>query len=327
MKFIKRFSVGFSLVACVAGAPSSFVQAAENYPQRPVTIVVPFVPGGATDVIGRLLATSLGERWNQSVVVENKPGASGAIGTAYVGNAPADGYTLLLGTQTALAVTPNLKEMNYNVETDFTPISLLVTTPLLLISSDSLDAKNATEMVKLLKSNSGKYSYGTSGIGTSQHLTTLLFLNELETEALHVPYKGAGQFLVDLAGGQLDFAFDNIGTALGASKQKNVRALAVTGLERSPLAPEIPTLAESGLPGFEATTWLGLLAPGGMSDPLTERLNKEVVQVLNDPEFKEKLSTHGFTPRAMTSGEFKDYISSETQRFATVIKNNKVVIE
>ncbi len=327
MNIVQRVTAGAVLAACTALAPAAQAQAPEGYPNGPVSIIVPFVPGGATDVIGRLLAQELGERWKTPVVVENKPGASGAIGTEYVAKARPDGRTLLLGTQTALAVTPSLKSVPYDVKNDFTPISLLVTTPLLLLTSNKIEAKTAGDLVSDLKSNPDKYSYGTSGIGTSQHLTALLFLDAVGTSALHVPYKGTGQFLVDLAGGQIDMAFDNLGTALGASKQDSIQALAVTGLTRSPLAPEIPTLAESGIPGFEAITWLGLLAPGGLPDPVVDYLNKEVVQVLNDPAFQEKLSAQGMTPRPMSSGEFREFIDGENVRFANVIEKNNVVLE
>jgi tripartite-type tricarboxylate transporter receptor subunit TctC len=308
--------------------PVAHAEGPDGYPHGPVTIIVPFVPGGATDVIARNVAEALRTRWGKNVLVENKPGASGVIGTEYVARARPDGHTLLLGTQTALAVTPVLsKTLRYNVEKDFTPISLLVTTPLVLLASEKAGASTASDLIRMLKDKPGKYSYGTSGIGTSQHLTALLFLNQINADALHVPYKGAGQFLVDIAGGQLDMGFDNMGTALAIAKQGKARALALTGLTRSPREPNLPTLAESGVPGFEAVTWLGLLAPGGMSGPLTRYLNDEVTAVLNDPAFQQKLAAQGFTPRPMSSDEFKKYIKSETERFAYVIRKNGVVVE
>ncbi|WP_245152382.1 Bug family tripartite tricarboxylate transporter substrate binding protein [Allopusillimonas soli] len=327
MRIIKRFASCAAVIACTAFSSGAIAQAPQGYPAGPVSIIVPFVPGGATDALGRLLAQALNERWKTPVVVENKPGASGVIGTDYVAKAQPDGLTLLLGTQTALAVTPSLKSLSYNVKTDFTPISLLVTTPLLLLASDKIEAKSASALINDLKSNPEKYSYGTSGVGTSQHLTTLLFLDAIGAKALHVPYKGTGQFLVDLAGGQIDMAFDNLGTALGASKQDAIQALAITGSTRSPLAPEIPTLAESGIPNFEAVTWLGLLAPAGLSKPVVDYLNSEVVAVLNDPKFKEKLSAQGMTPRPMSSSQFREFIDAENIRFANVIKKNNVVVE
>jgi tripartite-type tricarboxylate transporter receptor subunit TctC len=299
-----------------------------GFPSGPVTIVVPFVPGGATDVVGRQLADALTQRWGQAVVVENRAGASGVSGTAYVAKAKADGRTLLLGTQTALAVTPLLlKTMPYDVAKDFTPISLLVTTPLVLLASEKSGVTSAADLVKTMKAQPGKLSYGTSGIGTSQHLTTLLFLNRVGAEAVHIPYKGTGQFLTDMAGGQIDFGFDNMGTAVAIAKQGRAKALAITGLTRSALEPSLPTLAESGVPGFEAVTWLGLLAPAGLPEPVAAYINHEIVAVLADPAFDKKLVAQGFTPRPMQMQEFRDYIRAETDRFAALIKKNGVAIE
>ena len=316
------------MLAVALSASTARADGPEGYPRSTVTIIVPFVPGGATDVVARLLAEALRVRWNKPVIVDNKAGASGEIGTAYVAKARSDGLTLLLGTQTALAVSPTLsKSIAYNVEKDFTPISLLVTTPLVLLASEKSGAKNADDLFRLLKERPAKLSYGTSGIGTSQHLTALLFLNQLGAEAVHVPYKGSGQFLLDIAGGQLDFGFDNAATALALSRQGKVTALAVTGLARYPLEPGLPTLSQAGLPNFEAVTWLGLLGPGGLPPALTAWLNQEVVAVLNETAFQGKLSAQGFTTRPMLPAEFKQYIKSETERFANVIRKNGVVVE
>ena len=317
-----------STLAIVLSTSAARADGPDGYPRSTVTIIVPFVPGGATDVVARLLAEALRVRWNKPVIVDNKAGASGEIGTAYVAKAKGDGLTLLLGTQTALAVSPTLsRSIAYSVDKDFTPISLLVTTPLVLLASEKSGAKTAIELIRMLKEKPGKLSYGTSGIGTSQHLTALLFLNQLGAEAVHVPYKGSGQFLLDIAGGQLDFGFDNAATAIAISRQGKANALAVTGLSRYPPEPNLPTVAQAGLPNFEAVTWLGLLGPGGLTPALTAWLNQEVVAVLNDPAFQGKLSAQGFTTRPMLPAEFKQYIKSETERFANVIRKNGVVVE
>ena len=317
-----------ALFALALSASTARADGPEGYPRSTVNIIVPFVPGGATDVVARHLAEALRVRWNKPVIVDNKAGASGEIGTAYVAKAKADGLTLLLGTQTALAVSPTLsKSIPYSVEKDFTPISLLVTTPLVLLANEKSGAKTAVDLIRMLKEKPGKLSYGTSGIGTSQHLTALLFLNQLGTDAVHVPYKGSGQFLIDIAGGQLDFGFDNAAPAIAISKQGKANALAVTGVSRYPLEPGLPTIAQSGIPNFEAVTWLGLLAPAGLTPALSAWLNQEVVAVLNDPAFQSKLSAQGFTPRPMQAAEFKQYIKSETDRFANLIRKNGVVVE
>lgn len=261
-------------------------------------------------------------------MVENKAGAGGGIGTESVARAKPDGYTLLLGTQTALSVNPTvLKKLSYNVDRDFAPVTQLASTPLVLLASNKSGAEDLKAMIAAIKARPDGLSYGSSGLATSQHLTMLMFLNGIGGTAAHVPYKGSSQSLVDLAGNQIDMQFDNMTTALAFAKNNQARPLAVTSASRSALAPDLPTIAESGVAGFEAATWLGLLAPAGTPVPVVEWLNSEVVSVLKSPAVEQRLAAQGFTPKPMTAAAFRQFIQDETQKFAALIKANNVTLE
>lgn len=320
--------VAAGALPALAQSPASADKPA-NYPgDARVSIVVPFAPGGATDIIGRLIADELAKRWGTPVIVENKAGAGGGIGTEFVARAKPDGTTLLLGTQTALAVNPSLlKKIPYDTERDFAPITQLANTPLVLLASNKSGAKTVQELIAAIKAKPDALSYGTSGNGTSQHLTTVLMLNRIGGKAIHVPYKGSSQSLTDLAGNQIDMQFDNMATALAFAKGGKATALAVTSTTRSELAPELPTLAEAGVPNFAAATWLGLLAPAGTPPAIVNYLNREVVAILESPAIKARLAAQGFVPKPMAPQAFASFIKDETAKFAELIKANNISVD
>ena len=305
----------------LCSAASAFAQATGAYPNKPVRIVVALATGGVTDIVARILGAKLGERLGQPVLVENRPGAAGAVGSEYVAHAPPDGYTLIMGTVSSHAINASLyPQLGYNNIRDFAPISLVSSQPLMLVLHPSVSAETVPEFVQLLKANIGKYSFGSSGgAGTSGHLAAELFKMKTGTTMVHIPYKGSGPMIADLVGGQINLAFDNMPTALAQAKVGKLKALAITSRERSKLVPDLPTVAEF-VPGFEITSWQGLFAPAATPTAIVERLSTEVQQIMHSPAMVSQLIAIGVTAEGNTRGEFSAFVKEETERWAEVVK-------
>jgi tripartite-type tricarboxylate transporter receptor subunit TctC len=322
MPAVARGFVAFVLAGIALGA------AAQGYPAKPVRIVNPFAPGGATDQLARLMAQKLTENWGQSVVVENRPGASGAIGLEAVAKSPADGYTLAIATQTTHAANPALySKLPYDPVRDFAPLTLAGSTPLALMVQPALPVADVKSLVAYLKANPGKLTYASGGNGTSQHLSTELFKTMTGTFIVHIPYKGAGPALVDFLGGQTNIMFDNLPTALPHVKAGKVRALAVSSAKRSPLAPDLPTLAESGLAGFDLATWFAFFAPAATPKEITAKIAADMQRVLAQPDVKERLLAVGVDVVGSTPEELARFQRAEMEKWARIVKDSGAKVD
>jgi tripartite-type tricarboxylate transporter receptor subunit TctC len=319
--------VGIRLIAGLAGLMvgvllSGGVLAQGAWPSKPITITVGFTAGGSTDIVARMVAEEMRKTWGQPVIVENKPGAGGNIGANLIAKAKPDGYSLLIGSVGPLAINPTLYEkMPYDNIRDFTPVSLIVHVPnMLVVNPLPMPVHNVAEFVKFAKANPGKFFYGSTGIGTSAHLSGEQLKMMTGIEATHVPYKGQAAVTDVLAGNQGLFMFATIPSVIQYVRAGRLRGIAVTSLKRSSSAPDIPTLAESGYPEFEASSWFGLLGPADMPRDIVNKLHAEIVRILKIPEIREKLSQQGADPVGNTPEEFAAYIRAETAKWAKVVK-------
>jgi tripartite-type tricarboxylate transporter receptor subunit TctC len=310
------------LLACALAGPA----AAQNWPTKPVRIVVGFAAGGTTDVVARIVAQRLGEAWGQNALVETRAGASGMIAADLVAKAAPDGYTLMVTPQTSLAVAPALTgKAPYDPSTAFTPITVIGSTPTLMVVNASFPARTFPEFVELAKK--GGLVYGSGGIGSSPHMAGEIMSAQLGIKMTHVPYKGENPALTDTIAGQVPIMFGNITAALPHVKSGKLRALANTGAKRSPLAPDVPTMNESGLRDFSVATWFGLLGPAGMPAELSARIQRDVAQVVSRPDLRDKLVELGVDIVASTPEEFTAYLRSEIVRYARVIKEAGIKAE
>jgi tripartite-type tricarboxylate transporter receptor subunit TctC len=308
-------------VITAIAAPFTFAQGAANYPTKPVRLVVPFPAGGTTDILARAVAQKLSEAWGQQVIVDNRPGAGGNIGSDLVAKSKPDGYTLLMGTVGTHAINPSLyKNMPYDHVKDFAPVILVAGVPNVLVVNASLPVHSVPELIAYAKANPGKLNFASSGNGTSIHLSGELFKAMTGVEMTHVPYKGSAPALTDLIGGQVQLMFDNLPSSLPFIKAGKLRALAVTSGARAAALPDLPTLAESGLPGFEASSWFGVLAPAGTPRDIVAKLNGAIAGWLASPEAKEKLLAQGAVAAGGTPDDFARHIAAETSKWAKVVK-------
>ena len=295
--------------------------AAQSYPTKPIRIIVPFPPGGATDILARAVGVELTKTWGQPVLVENRPGAGGNIGTDIVAKATPDGYTLVMGTVGTHAINMSLyPKMPYDTVKDFAPVTLVASVPNLLVVHPSLPVKTVNDLIELAKSKPGQIYFASSGNGTSIHLAGELFKAMANVSMVHVPYKGSAPAVADLLGGQVSLMFDNMPSSLPHAKAGKLRPIGVTSAKRSPALPEVPTIAESGLPGYEASSWFGLLAPAATPREVVNKLSQTIAASLQTPEMKERLSTQGAEPVGNTPEQFATYIQSEISKWAKVVR-------
>jgi tripartite-type tricarboxylate transporter receptor subunit TctC len=315
----------FTLLAVAVAASPAF---AADYPIKPIRIVVPFSAGGTSDFLARAIAAKLDGALGQTVIIDNKPGAGGNIGSDAVAKADPDGYTLLLGTVGTHAINSSLyKKMPYDAMKDFAPVTLVAEVPNMLVVHPSVPAKSVQELLALAKAKPGSLTFASSGNGSSIHLSGELFKSLAGVDMLHIPYKGSSPAVSDLLGGQVNMMFDNMPSSLPHVKAGKLRALAVTSAKRSPAMPDLPTLAETGITGYDAAAWFGVLAPAGTPPDVIKKLNTEIVKVLNMPEVAARLSVQGAVPTTNTPEQFAAYIKSETAKWAKVVKASGAQID
>jgi tripartite-type tricarboxylate transporter receptor subunit TctC len=316
----------FSLMIAIAA--SSAIALAQTFPDRPVTIVVPFPPGGGTDAGARLIAQKLSTRWGQSVIIDNKAGAAGMVGSEYVSRAKPDGYTLLIGNIGTFSINPSLyKKMPYDPDKAFVPVSMIAELPYFLLVTPTMKANNVKEFIAFAKANPGAVTYASSGSGSGPHLAGEMFEKATGLDMMHVPYKGGGPAAADVMAGHVNMYFSTVLESIGSVKSGKLKALGASSLVRSPAMPELPTIAESGVPGFDAASWIGIAAPAGTSPVLVDKIAADIKAVISEQDTKQTLIQQGATPMPLAPAAFKSRIESDRVRYAKVIKEGNVQVD
>ena len=320
-------ALGVAVLALVATLPGQ-AAAQGAWPSKPVRLVVPYPPGGAPDILARLIGQKLGVALGQSVVIENKPGAAGNIGADSVAKAQPDGYTLLLTTSATHSINPGLMpNVPYDAVRDFTPISLVALTQVMLVTANGVPAKSLKELIAYGKSQPGKLSYATAGAGTVQHIAAAMFDGQAGMRSLHVPYKGTGQLMPDLIAGRVSMMFNSIAAVIPMVRDGKLRALAVTGTRRNPAAPDVPTFAEAGLPGFDASAWYGVFGPAGLPPEVVQRVGTELAKVVESADVRERYAALGIDPATSSAEQLGRQVRDDAVKWAAVIKANNITLQ
>ncbi|WP_029048431.1 tripartite tricarboxylate transporter substrate binding protein [Cupriavidus sp. amp6] len=323
----RLLAAGVALAATFAGFAGA-AHAQGGYPTKPITLIVPFSAGGTTDILARIVGLQLGKALGQPVVIDNRPGAGGNIGASLAAKAPGDGYTLFMGTIGTHAINQSLySKLPYDPVKDFAPITRVAMVPNLVVVNPKVPVNNVKELIAYVKANPDKLSYGSSGSGSSMHLSGELFNSMTGLHIQHIPYKGSAPAVNDLLGNQIGLMFDNMPSSYPHVKAGKLRALAVTSAKRSPALPNVPTVAESGVPGYEATSWFALYATGGTPQAIVDRLNAEVVKILAMPEVKKQMADQGAEPNPEKPAQLAAFMKSETAKWAKVVKASGATVD
>jgi tripartite-type tricarboxylate transporter receptor subunit TctC len=314
--------------SAILAAIVCFDASGQAYPVKPIRFVVPFAPGGTTDILARLIAQRLPESLRQPVIVENRPGANGSVGSEIVAKAPADGHTLIMGYMGSLAINPNLYvKLPYDALRDFAPITLAASTTQAIAAHPSLPARSVQQLIALARSRPGQVTYASAGIGAPSHLAGALFNLMAKIDMVHVPYKGSGAALSDLLGGHVAMSFGGLAAAMPSAQAGKLRVIAIASKNRSPAVPDIPTISESGLPGFDVPSWFGVLAPAGTSREIIERLHAEISRILKAQDVRDRLAADAAEALAWPPDRFAAYIKSEIEKWGSVMREARIRLE